>query len=280
MSQFIEPELHTALFGSEEAAVDPTGLVQIGMTTRSEDDEGIKYFAYPMVESGPLVSPTILETSALEIDETTERLDLDPLYAAIDRTVPVPDELKGVVRALFANRVLQHEVETRELVVATTRTRSEESIKDLKFQTYSSLTMRVREYADSHLPESRKEELLIATQPYIQLFETLRIVPPEGIEETLIGYARTATTGSHDTVRADVLIEQVLPRVSALTVYRRPGEEAADPPSAAAIGGIVGVAGGIGGFLLFAWSIVNGSIQGGYSTLGVFAGLLTTLLSE
>jgi hypothetical protein len=280
MSQFMEPELHAALFGSGEAAVDPTGLVQIGMSTRSEDDESIKYFAYPVVESGPLVSPTLVETPPLTIDDETQRLAFDPLYAAIDPTVSVPDELRGVVHALFANRVLQHEIENRELVVASARSRSEESLKGLKFQIYNTLAMRVREYADSHLPDDpRKEELIVATQPYIQLFETLRIVPPADIEETLIGYARTATTGSSEKVRAEVVIGNLVPRVSALPVYRQPGEEVAEEPSSLAAGGLVGVAGGIGGFLLFAWSIVNGSIQGGYTTLGVFAGLLTTLLT-
>ena len=39
----------------------------------------IKYFAYPLVESAPLVTPRIIET-AFYIDETTQRAEFDSLY--------------------------------------------------------------------------------------------------------------------------------------------------------------------------------------------------------
>lgn len=282
LSQFVEPELRSALFGSgtatTSAVVSAEGSAQLGMTTRASGT--IKYFALPFDESAPLVAPPILEAPPLTIDETKQRLSFEPLYAVIDAEVRVPPELKGFMRALFENRVLQHELEMRELVVAAAIARSQERMKDLTFKLYGDLTAGVREFmrANPSSDPERDDKLITAAQPYIDLFKSLRIVPPPGFEADLITYATIASAGGHAKTRVNALIAELAPNVRTLEEYKPPGEAAAEAPSIGIFNAISGFVASIPGCVDFITSILTGEIQGGYSNVGEFVGVLVTLV--
>ena len=286
LSQFVEPELRSALFGSgtatTSAVVSAEGSAQLGMTTRASGT--IKYFALPFDESASLVAPPILVAPPLKIDETKQRLSFEPLYAVIDAVIDaevrVPLELKGFMRALFENRVLQHELEMRELVVAAAIARSQERIRDLTFKLYGDLTVGVREFmrGNTSSDPERDDKLITATQPYIDLFKALRIVPPPGFEKDLITYATIASAGGHAKTRVNALIAELAPKVLTLEEYRPPGEAAAEAPSIGIFNAISRFVASIPGCVDFITSILTGEIQGGYSNVGEFVGVLVTLV--